>query len=33
MPADVAESFLALAEDAEPGLKKALRSLAKYTKK
>jgi hypothetical protein len=33
MPADVAESFLALAEDAEPGLQKALRSLAKYSKK
>ncbi|MFT7054112.1 MAG: hypothetical protein ACJAU1_001670 [Psychromonas sp.] len=33
MPADVAESFLALAEDAEPGLQKALRSLAKYAKK
>jgi hypothetical protein len=33
MPADVADSFLALAEDAEPGLQKALRSLAKYCKK
>lgn len=33
MPADVAESLLALAEDAEPGLQKALRSLAKYSKK
>ncbi|KPU82046.1 hypothetical protein JI57_04910 [Psychromonas sp. PRT-SC03] len=33
MPIDVANSFLALAENAEPGLKKALQSLAKYTKK
>lgn len=33
MSADVADSFLALAEDAEPGLKKALQSLAKYSKK
>ena len=33
MPIDVANSFLALAENAEPELKKALQSLAKYTKK
>lgn len=33
MPHDVANSFLALAEEAEPGLKKALQSLAKYSKK
>ncbi|WP_094751707.1 DciA family protein [Psychromonas sp. CD1] len=33
MPLDVADSFLALAENAEPGLKRALQSLAKYTKK
>ena len=32
MPADIAQSFLALAEEAEPGLQKALRSLAKYSK-
>jgi len=32
MPADVADSFLALAENAEPGLQAALRSLAKYSK-
>ncbi|MGB5446425.1 MAG: DciA family protein [Psychromonas sp.] len=30
MPLDVAESFLALAEDADPELQAALRSLAKY---
>ena len=33
MSTDVADSFLALAEDAEPALKKALQSLAKYSKK
>lgn len=33
MSNDVAHSFLALAEEAEPALKKALQSLAKYTKK
>lgn len=32
MPADVADSLLALAEDAEPELQAALRSLAKYSK-
>ena len=32
MPNDVAQSFLALAENAAPELQKALRSLAKYTK-
>ena len=32
MPADVAESLLALAEDAEPELQAALRSLAQYAK-
>ncbi|MFT6985606.1 MAG: hypothetical protein ACJAT7_001418 [Psychromonas sp.] len=33
MPNDVAQSFLALAEDADPDLQAALRSLAKYVKK
>ncbi|WP_022941079.1 DUF721 domain-containing protein [Psychromonas hadalis] len=33
MPTDVAESFLALAEEADPELKKALQSLAEYSKK
>ena len=33
MPADIAESFLALADDSDPELKAALRSLAKYCKK
>ncbi|MEI6896055.1 MAG: DciA family protein [Psychromonas sp.] len=33
MSADVADSFLALAEDADPDLKKALQSLAQYSKK
>jgi hypothetical protein len=32
MPNDVAQSFLALAEDADPALQAALRSLAKYSK-
>ena len=32
MPDDVAQSFLALAEDADPELQKALRSLAEYKK-
>ncbi|HEY5715474.1 MAG TPA: DciA family protein [Psychromonas sp.] len=32
MPADVADSLLALAENAEPELQAALRSLAKYCK-
>ena len=32
MPNDVAQSFLAMAEDADPELQKALRSLAKYKK-
>lgn len=32
MPADVAQSLLALAEDADPALQAALRSLAKYSK-
>ncbi|MCW8994683.1 MAG: DciA family protein [Psychromonas sp.] len=32
MPHDVAQSFLALAEDADPALQSALRSLAKYSK-
>lgn len=32
MPSDVAQSFLDLATDAEPGLQKALRSLAKFSK-
>jgi len=31
MPRDVAQSFLSLAEDADPDLQKALRSLAKYS--
>jgi len=33
MSADIADSFLALAEDADPELKKALQSLAQYSKK
>jgi len=33
MPTDVANSLLALAEDADSGLQAALRSLAKYSKK
>ena len=33
MSADVADSFLELAEDADPELKKALQSLAKFSKK
>jgi len=33
MSADIADSFLALAEDADPDLKKALQSLAQYSKK
>jgi hypothetical protein len=33
MPADVADSFLAMADDADPALKKALQSLAKFSKK
>ncbi len=33
MSSDVAESFLALAEDADPALKKALKSLAQFSKK
>jgi len=33
MSVDVADSFLALAENADPALKKALQSLAKYSKK
>jgi hypothetical protein len=33
MSEDVAESFLALAENADPKLKKALQSLAEYSKK
>jgi hypothetical protein len=33
MSEDVAESFLALAKDADPKLKKALQSLAEYSKK
>ena len=33
MSPDVADSFLALADNAEPKLKKALQSLAKYSKK
>jgi len=33
MSYDVAQSFLALAEDADPALRAALRSLAKYSKK
>ncbi len=33
MPSDVANSFLALAEDADPELKSALQSLAKFSKK
>jgi len=33
MPDDVAQSFLALAEDADPALQAALRSLAKYSKR
>lgn len=33
MPTDVANSFLAMADEADPALKKALQSLAKYTKK
>ena len=32
MPNDVAQSFLSLAENADPALQKALRSLAKYSK-
>ena len=32
MPNDVAQSFLSLAEDADPALQAALRSLAKYSK-
>lgn len=32
MPLDVAQSFLAMADDAEPGLQAALRSLATYSK-
>jgi hypothetical protein len=32
MPSDVAQSFMALAEDADPELQAALRSLAKYSK-
>ncbi len=31
MPKDIAEAFLLLAENADPKLKKALRSLAQYT--
>ncbi|MCG6201911.1 DciA family protein [Psychromonas antarctica] len=33
MSNDVAQSFLALAENADPGLQAALRSLAKYSRK
>ncbi|WP_037027204.1 DciA family protein [Psychromonas aquimarina] len=33
MPNDVAQSFLALAEDADPALKAALHSLAEFSKK
>ena len=33
MSSDVADSFLALADDADPALKKALQSLAQYSKK
>ena len=33
MPEDVADSFLALAEDADPALKKALQSLALFSQK
>lgn len=33
MPADVADSFLAMADDADPALKKALQSLAQFSKK
>ncbi|WP_284202966.1 DciA family protein [Psychromonas marina] len=33
MPSDVADSFLAMADDAEPALKKALQSLAQFSKK
>ena len=33
MSEDVADSFLALADDADPALKKALQSLAKFSKK
>ncbi|MEH6454419.1 MAG: DciA family protein [Psychromonas sp.] len=33
IPADVADSLLALADDSDPELKAALRSLASYTKK
>jgi len=33
IPSDVADSFLALADNADPALKKALQSLAQYTKK
>lgn len=32
MPDDVAQAFLALAKDADPALRAALRSLAKYSK-